>query len=91
MHSPGAGVIADRPLYAGDIAVAGTPLLVVMDISRVVARVNVPTADAGLVRVGQPATILLPETGKEVEGKVDGGQSGHRSQQRHGSGVGAGG
>jgi HlyD family secretion protein len=70
VHSPGAGVIADRPLYAGDIAVAGTPLLVVMDISRVVARVNVPMADAGRVKVGQPAAIMLPETGKEVEGKV---------------------
>jgi len=70
VRSPGNGMIADRPLYPGDIAVAGTPLLVVMDISRVVARVNVPTRDAALVKVGQPATITLPETGREVEGKV---------------------
>ncbi|HYW45661.1 MAG TPA: efflux RND transporter periplasmic adaptor subunit [Bryobacteraceae bacterium] len=70
VRSPGSGVVADRPLYAGDIAATGTPLLVVMDISRVVARVNVPTADATLVRVGQPATITLAENAREVQGKV---------------------
>ena len=42
IRSPIAGVIADRPLYAGEMASAGTPLLTVMDISRVVARVNIP-------------------------------------------------
>jgi multidrug efflux pump subunit AcrA (membrane-fusion protein) len=70
VRSPATGVIADRPLYAGDIAVAGTPLMVVMDVSRVVARVNVPTADATGVKVGQPATITLADTGQEVPGKV---------------------
>jgi multidrug efflux pump subunit AcrA (membrane-fusion protein) len=70
VHSPAAGVIADRPLYAGDIAVAGTPLMVVMDVSRVVARVNVPTADAVGIKVGQPATITLADTAQEVAGKV---------------------
>ncbi len=71
VRSPGAGVVADRPLYAGDMAAAGTPLLVVMDISRVVARVNVPTADAGLVKVGQPATIQFGrKRAKDVQGKV---------------------
>jgi len=65
-----AGVIADRPLYAGDIAAAGTPLIVVMDVSRVVARVNVPTADATGIKVGQPATVTLADTTQDVEGKV---------------------
>jgi HlyD family secretion protein len=55
--SPIGGVIADRPLYAGEMATPGTPLLTVMDISRVVARVNVPQNQAGTVKVGQPATI----------------------------------
>jgi len=70
IRSPGAGVIADRPLYAGDIAAAGTPLTVVMDVSRVVARINVPTADAAGVKVGQPATVTLADTAQEVQGKV---------------------
>jgi HlyD family secretion protein len=42
--SPIGGVVADRPLYAGEMATPGTPLLTVMDISRVVARVNIPQA-----------------------------------------------
>ena len=70
IRSPGTGVIADRPLYAGDIAAAGNPLMVVMDISRVVARVNVPTADASGIKAGQPATVTLADTAQEVQGKV---------------------
>jgi HlyD family secretion protein len=70
VRSPGTGVIADRPLYPGDIAVTGSPLLVVMDVSRVVARVNVPTADAAGIKVGQPATVTVADTAQEVQGKV---------------------
>ena len=72
VRSPGAGIVADRPLYTGDIAATGSPLMVVMDVSRVVARVNVPTADAAGIKVGQPATITLAEinTGAESQGKV---------------------
>ena len=70
VHSPGSGIIADRPLYPGDIAAAGTPLFVVMDISKVVARVNVPAADAAGIKVGQPAAITIPDSGKEVPAKV---------------------
>jgi multidrug efflux pump subunit AcrA (membrane-fusion protein) len=70
IRSHGAGVIADRPLYAGDIATTGVPLLVVMDVSRVVARTNVPIADASAIKVGQPATVTLADTGEELQGKV---------------------
>jgi multidrug efflux pump subunit AcrA (membrane-fusion protein) len=68
--SPIAGVIADRPLYAGEMATPGTPLLTVMDISRVVARVSVPQSQAGTVKVGQPATITQVDSGQEEPGKV---------------------
>ncbi len=70
VRSPGAGVVADRPLYAGDIAAAGTPLLVVMDVSRVVARLNVPTADATSVKVGQPASVSIVDGTQDLQGKV---------------------
>jgi HlyD family secretion protein len=55
--SPISGVIADRPLYAGEMANAGTPLLTVVDVSRVVVRANVPLDQAAYVKVGNPATI----------------------------------
>ena len=68
--SPIGGVVADRPLYAGEMATPGTPLLTVMDISRVVARVSVPQSQAATVQVGHPATITQVDSGQEVPGKV---------------------
>jgi multidrug efflux pump subunit AcrA (membrane-fusion protein) len=68
--SPIAGVVADRPLNEGDIAAPGTPLMTVMDISRVVARVNVPQADAPSVKVGQPVIITQTDSTEQVDGKV---------------------
>ena len=70
VHSPIAGVIADRPLNAGEMANPGSPLLTVMDISRVVARVNVPQAQAGPIKVGQTATITQTGSDEKLEGKV---------------------
>jgi HlyD family secretion protein len=70
VRSPGAGIVADRPLYPGDVAAAGTPLMVVMDVSRIVARLNVPHADAAQIKVGQPATVKVTDTAQEVPGKV---------------------
>src|SRR5262249_32018603 len=58
VHSPIAGVVADRPIYPGDMAQPGQPLFIIMDISRVVARVNVPQGEANRVRLGQPAEVL---------------------------------
>ena len=52
------------------MATPGTPLLTVMDISRVVARVNIPQAQAVLVKVGQPAAITQTDSGEEEQGKV---------------------
>jgi HlyD family secretion protein len=69
VRSPGSGIVADRALYPGDMAAAGTPLMVIMDISRVVARVNVPVNEAAVVKVGQPATVSLTD-GQEYPGRV---------------------
>jgi multidrug efflux pump subunit AcrA (membrane-fusion protein) len=68
--SPIGGVIADRPLYAGEMAAPGTPLVTVMDISKIIARANVPQNQSAAVKVGQPAVITLPDTNETVDGKV---------------------
>jgi HlyD family secretion protein len=70
IHSPIPGVIAERPLYAGEMASPGSPLLTVMDISKVVARVNVPQNQAGSVRIGNPAVMTQPDSSEQVQGKV---------------------
>ena len=58
--SPIAGIVADRPVNVGEMANPGAPLINIVDISRVVARVNVPQSDASAVKVGQTAAITQP-------------------------------
>jgi multidrug efflux pump subunit AcrA (membrane-fusion protein) len=70
IQSPISGIVADRPLNAGEMANSGSPVITVVDISRVVARVNVPQAEASTVRIGQMAVLTQPSSKEEVEGKV---------------------
>jgi RND family efflux transporter MFP subunit len=66
--SPITGIVAERPLNVGELASGGSPLLTVVDISRVVARANVPVGAAAKMRVGQPGTVIAE--GQELEGTV---------------------
>jgi HlyD family secretion protein len=68
--SPIGGVISDRPLNAGEMANPGSPLISVMDISHVIARINVPEADAAAVKVGQRVVITQSDNAEGVDGKV---------------------
>ena len=70
VRSPVSGVVADRPVNAGEMASPGTPLLTIMDISRVVARVNVPQSQSTAVKVGQTATLTQTGGTETVEGRV---------------------
>jgi multidrug efflux pump subunit AcrA (membrane-fusion protein) len=70
VRSPIAGVVADRPLYPGEMANTGTALMTIMDISRVIARANVPQNEATFVKVGNPATLTDTTSGLQVPGKV---------------------
>ena len=70
IRSPISGIVADRPLFPGEMATAGSPLLTVMDVSSVIARVNIPPAQAAFVKVGQPARIVSADSSVEVDGKV---------------------
>jgi HlyD family secretion protein len=70
IRSPINGVIADRPLYPGEMAAAGTPLLTVMDISQVIARAHIPQQDAALLKLGDKATITAPGAEQPAEGKI---------------------
>ncbi len=70
IRSPIDGVIADRPLYPGEMAAAGTPLLTVMDTSQVMARAHIPQPQAALLKVGDKATITIPGEDNPVEAKI---------------------
>jgi HlyD family secretion protein len=68
--SPIDGVVTDRPIYPGETASAGTPILTVMDLSQVIARAHVSQQEAAQLRVGNAATISAPGLGADVHGKV---------------------
>jgi len=69
IRSPINGVVTDRPLYPGEMAAAGTPLLTVMDTSSVVARAHIPQEQAALLKVGDKATVIISSA---VSGGVSG-------------------
>lgn len=68
VRSPIAGVVSDRPSNVGEMASSSSALISIVDISRVVARANIPVHEAALIRVGTAATISGP--GGDVTGKV---------------------
>ena len=70
IRSPITGVITDRPLYAGEMANAGTPLVTVMDMSSIVARINMAQDQAKQIKVGDEATLTPNDGGEPVSGKV---------------------
>jgi RND family efflux transporter MFP subunit len=69
IYSPISGVVADRSVFPGEMAVPGMPLITIMDISSVIARVNVPQTQTNYVHVGQSARILAAD-GSEAAGTV---------------------
>ena len=70
IRSPISGVIAERAIYAGEMAPAGAPLLTVMDVSRVVARANIPQSQAGYLHVGDHATVTASGSKEGAPGKL---------------------
>jgi RND family efflux transporter MFP subunit len=64
------GVITDRPLYPGEMAAAGAPLLTVMDISSVIAKAHIPQNDAAVLKVGDKGTITVPGIDEPIEGEI---------------------
>jgi len=61
--SPIDGVVTDRPVYPGELATPSSPLMTIMDLSHVVARVALPASQAALLKVGDAATITPTAAG----------------------------
>ena len=68
VRSPIAGVIADRPVNIGEMASSGSALFSIVDVSRVIARLNISIREAADIRVGRPATIST--AAGDLPGKV---------------------
>ena len=70
IRSPIDGIVTDRPTFPGEMASAGSPLLTVMDVSRVIARSNVPSDQLGFLNTGDSATISSLDSVQRLAGRV---------------------
>jgi HlyD family secretion protein len=70
IRSPIDGYVTDRPLYAGETAAAGTPLITVMDTSVLIARTHIAQELAQQLKVGDAATVIVPGLDHPVPAKV---------------------
>jgi HlyD family secretion protein len=61
IRSPINGIVSDRPIYPGEMAASGAPIISIVDVSQVIARANVPVKDSGAIRVGAAARIGGPD------------------------------
>ena len=70
IRSPITGVVTDRPLFAGETAAAGTPLITVMDTRALLAKIHLSQPQAQILSVGDPATIDVSGLPRPVPGKI---------------------
>ncbi len=70
IRSPIAGIVTDRPLFAGETAAAGAPLVTVIDTSALLAKVHLAQSAAQGIKVGDAATITLPGVDGPVPARV---------------------
>jgi HlyD family secretion protein len=70
IRSPIDGVVTDRPLFAGETAPAGTPLITVMETSKLIAKLHIAQSQAQQLVVGAPATINVSGLDDPVDATV---------------------
>jgi HlyD family secretion protein len=58
--TPISGVVTDRPLFAGETAAAGTPVVTVMDTSILLAKMHLAQRQAQQLAIGSEATLTVP-------------------------------
>ena len=70
IRSPISGVVTDRPLFPGETAAAGTPIVTVMDTSVMIAKLHIAQAQAQQLTIGSDASVSIPGVDEPLEGKV---------------------
>jgi HlyD family secretion protein len=70
IRSPIDGVVTDRPLFEGQMAAAGSPLMTVMNLSKVIGRAYIAPQEAAQLHVGDPATLVLGDLQDDAPAKV---------------------
>lgn len=70
IRSPIDGVVTDRPLFAGETAAAGAPLITVMNTSALIAKAHIAQSLAQQLKVGGAAVVQVPGLADPVRAKV---------------------
>jgi len=70
IRSPIDGVVTDRPLFAGETAAAGAPLLTVMETSTLIAKAHIAQSLAQQMKTGDDASISVAGIADPVAAKV---------------------
>ncbi len=70
IRSPIDGVVTERPLFAGETATAGTPLITVMETSTLIAKAHVDVSLARQLKVGEEAEVQPLGAASPVKGTV---------------------
>jgi RND family efflux transporter MFP subunit len=70
IRSPINGIVTDRPLFAGETAAAGTPLVTVMETSFLIAKLHIAQQQAQQLSLGASATLKVPGVDDAVPAKV---------------------
>lgn len=59
LRSPIDGLVTDRPLFPGETAAAGTPVITVMDTSSLLAKLHISQAAAQKLKMGGSAELMI--------------------------------
>ena len=70
IRSPISGVVTDRPLFAGETAAAGNPVITVMDTSALLAKLHISQIQAQQLSIGAAASIAVRGLDDPLPAKV---------------------
>lgn len=70
LRSPISGVVTERPLFPGETALAGTPVITVMDTSALLAKLHLAQATVQKLRLGGAAELHIPGVDDSLPGTV---------------------
>jgi len=70
IRSPIDGFVTDRPLFAGETAAAGTPLITVMETNALLAKTHIAQAQAQQLQIGNDAEVHVAGVDAAIAAKV---------------------
>jgi len=71
LRAPLSGLILERPVHVGEVALPGAPLMMIGDLENVTLTVYVPEDQLGKVHIGQPVSVTVDAyPGREFGGQV---------------------